>query len=83
MNNSCNCKNYKILLKEFFVCYEWTNIDLFVFVDIDSNQYMTFVLVNSPKKTAQIRAIVKVQWLHDKKLFQQFVTDPDLLPKAN
>lgn len=38
--------------------------------DIDPNHYVTFVLVNTPKKVAQIRAIVKVQWLHDKKLFQ-------------
>jgi hypothetical protein len=38
--------------------------------DIDPNQYVSFVLLNAPKKTGQIRAIVKVQWLHDKKLFQ-------------
>lgn len=33
-----NCKNYKNILKDFFVCYEWTNLDLLVFVDIGSNQ---------------------------------------------
>lgn len=38
--------------------------------DIDDNRYVAFVLVNIPKKTAQIRAIVKVKWLHEKKLFQ-------------
>lgn len=38
--------------------------------DIDPNQYVSFVLLNTPKKTGQLRAIVKVQWLHDKKLFQ-------------
>lgn len=37
---------------------------------IDPNQYVAFVLLNTPKRTGQIRAIVKVQWLHDKKLFQ-------------
>lgn len=38
--------------------------------DIDDNRYVAFVLVNTPKKTAQIRAIVKVKWLHEKNLFQ-------------
>lgn len=38
--------------------------------DLDPNHYVTFVLVNTPKKVSQIRAIVKVQWLHDKELFQ-------------
>lgn len=38
--------------------------------ELDPNHYVTFVLVNTPKKVAQIRAIVKVQWLHNKELFQ-------------
>ena len=38
--------------------------------DLDPNHYVAFVLLNTPKRTGQIRAIVKVQWLHDKKLFQ-------------
>lgn len=38
--------------------------------NINPNQYVAFVLLNTPKRTGQIRAIVKVQWLHDKKLFQ-------------
>jgi hypothetical protein len=37
---------------------------------IDPNQYVSFVLLNTPKRVGQIRAIVAVQWLHDKKLFQ-------------
>lgn len=38
--------------------------------DINPNLYAVFVSLNVPKRSAQIRAIVKVQWLHDKKLFQ-------------
>jgi hypothetical protein len=38
--------------------------------NINPNQYVAFILLNTPKKTGEIRAIVKVQWLHDKKLFQ-------------
>lgn len=42
-----------------------------VFKEIDPNHYVAFVALNTPKKIATIRAIVKVQWLHDKKLFKE------------
>jgi hypothetical protein len=38
--------------------------------DLNSNHYVSFVALNTPKKTGVIRAIVKVQWLHDNKLFK-------------
>lgn len=38
--------------------------------DIDPNHYVCMVLLNMPKKVAQIRACVKVQWLRDNNMFQ-------------
>jgi hypothetical protein len=38
--------------------------------NIADNNYVAFVLLNTPKRTGQIRAIVAIKWLHDKKLFQ-------------
>lgn len=35
------------------------------------NQYVSFVSLNTPKRKAIIRAIVKVSWLHDNKLFKE------------
>jgi hypothetical protein len=45
--------------------------DTGIFKDSDDNHYVAFVLLNVPKRTGEIRAIVKVQWLHDKKLFKE------------
>jgi hypothetical protein len=44
--------------------------DTGVFKTTDDNHYVAFVALNTPKKTGLIRAVVKVQWLHDKKLFK-------------
>lgn len=38
--------------------------------EIDPNHYVSFVLLNVAKRVGSLRAIVKVQWLHDKKLFK-------------
>jgi len=42
-----------------------------VFKEIDPNHYVAFVSLNLPKKVAEIRSIVRIQWLHDNNLFQQ------------
>lgn len=38
--------------------------------NINPNSYVSFVLLNVAKRTGVMRAIVKVKWLHDKKLFK-------------
>lgn len=45
--------------------------------DLDSNHYVAFVSINVPKRTGELRALVKVQWLHDKKLFKE-MKNPNL-----
>jgi len=35
----------------------------------DTSHYVSFVSLNIPKKTGNLRAIVKVAWLHEKNLF--------------
>jgi hypothetical protein len=42
-----------------------------IFKESDPNHYVAFVSLNVPKRTGQIRAIVKVQWLHDKNMFKE------------
>lgn len=42
-----------------------------VFKESDPNHYVAFVALNVPKRKGEIRAIVKIQWLHDKKLFRE------------
>lgn len=37
----------------------------------NSNHYVSFVSLNTPKRRGVIRAIVKVSWLHDNKLFKE------------
>jgi hypothetical protein len=37
----------------------------------DSNHFVSFVALNVPKRTGIIKAVVKVRWLHDKKLFKE------------
>ena len=39
--------------------------------DIDPNHYVCFVSLNAPKRFGVIKAIVKIQWLHDKKMFKE------------
>lgn len=45
--------------------------DTGVFKTTDPNHYVAFIALNVPKKVGNVRAIVKVQWLHDKKLFKE------------
>lgn len=44
--------------------------DTGVFGDKDDNHYVCFVSLNVPKKVGELRALVKIQWLHDEKLFK-------------
>lgn len=45
--------------------------DTGVFKEVDPNHYVAFVALNVPKRFGIIKAVVKVQWLHDKKLFKE------------
>jgi len=45
--------------------------DTGVFKTVDPKHYVAFVGVNIPKRVGTLRAIVKIQWLHDKKLFKE------------
>ncbi len=45
--------------------------------ELDLNHYVSFVSINVPKRFGELRAIVKVQWLHDKKLFKE-MKNPNL-----
>lgn len=42
-----------------------------VFKESDPNYYIAFVALNVPKRRGEIRALVKIQWLHSKKLFKE------------
>jgi hypothetical protein len=42
-----------------------------IFKSTNNDSYVTFVSLNIPKKQALIRAIVKVNWLHEKNLFKE------------
>jgi hypothetical protein len=42
-----------------------------IFKSEDDNHYVAFVAMNVPKRFANIRAIVKVSWLHKNKLFKE------------
>lgn len=42
-----------------------------IFGEKDENHYVAFNALNVPKRFGIIRALVKVQWLHDKKLFKE------------
>ena len=39
-------------------------------IDNNENRYVSFVTLNIPRRCGEIHAIVKVQWLHDNKLFK-------------
>lgn len=45
--------------------------DSAVFKEVDLNHYVAFVSLNVPKRIGSIRAIVKIQWLHDNNLFKE------------
>ncbi len=45
--------------------------DTGVFKEVDENHYVAFNALNSPKRFGIIRAIVKIKWLHEKKLFKE------------
>ena len=42
-----------------------------VFKEVNDKHYVAFTSINVPKRIGEIRAIVKIQWLHDKKLFKE------------
>jgi hypothetical protein len=44
--------------------------DTGIFKNTNPNHYVSFVSLNTPKKTGKIRAIVKVSWLIDNNLFK-------------
>jgi len=44
--------------------------DASVFKEIDPNHYVAFNALNVPKRRGTIKAIVKVQWLHENNLFK-------------
>ena len=45
--------------------------DTAVFKEIDDNHYVAFNALNVPKRFGVIRAVVKISWLHEKKLFKE------------
>lgn len=45
--------------------------DTGIFGKPDPIHYVSFVSLNIPKRSGELRALVKVQWLHDKKLFKE------------
>lgn len=45
--------------------------DTGIFKEKNDNHYVAFVALNVSKRFGTIKAIVKVQWLHDKKLFKE------------
>lgn len=47
------------------------DVDTGIFGEKDDNHYVAFVALNVPKKTGEIRALVKVDWLHQNKLFKE------------
>jgi hypothetical protein len=47
------------------------DVDTGIFGGKDDKHYVAFVALNVPKKTGEVRAIVSVSWLHDKKLFKE------------
>lgn len=51
------------------ISYIFENTDKHIFKEYSANDYVCFVSVNLEKKEAEIRAVVKLQDLHDKKLF--------------
>lgn len=45
--------------------------DFGVFKENNDNHYVAFNALNVPKRFGSIRAIVKIKWLHEKKLFKE------------
>lgn len=45
--------------------------DVGIFKENDDNHYVAFNALNVPKRIGIIKAIVKVSWLHEKKLFKE------------
>jgi hypothetical protein len=45
--------------------------DTGIFGENDPNHFVAFVSLNIPKRSGSIKALVKVQWLHEKKLFKE------------
>lgn len=47
------------------------DVDTGIFGDKDDKHYVAFVALNVPKRTGEVRAIVRVSWLHEKNLFKE------------
>lgn len=47
------------------------DVDTGIFGEKDDKHYVAFVALNVPKKTGEIRALVRVDWLHQNKLFKE------------
>ena len=45
--------------------------DTSIFGNTDDDHFVSFVSLNIPKRSGSIRALVKVSWLHQKKLFKE------------
>lgn len=45
--------------------------DTAVFKEKNDNHYVAFNALNVPKRNGTIRAIVKINWLHEKQLFKE------------
>jgi len=45
--------------------------DVGVFKENDDNHYVTFNSLNVPKRIGTVKALVKIKWLHEKKLFKE------------
>lgn len=46
------------------------DVDKGIFGDEDDDHYVAFVALNVPKRTGEIKALVKVNWLHKNSLFK-------------
>lgn len=55
--------------QRYSVSFVFENTDKHIFKEYSENDYVCFISVDLNKKEAEIRAITKLQDLHDKKLF--------------
>lgn len=51
------------------------DMDKEIFKNYNEHHYVSFVSLNVPKRSGQIRAMVKTSWLHNNKLFKNMVKD--------
>lgn len=70
--------NAQILYGESYIFQHgdgFKDCDKEVFDNKNDNAYAVFVSVNIPKKIAEVRAIIKISWLHEKNLFKPMVKE--------